>query len=233
MADASCARCGASFTPRRKTATFCSDRCRSESRRHVVLGASATHIANAVQTSSEVGNSSTKTTSQNRYLDKIQNSSLSWICVNDVTWKLTDVVLLREPVSALLGSVSSARALAWVTRDCETEAWPPDHIKGAVASDRHVWPCPLCARGRTPGGLCGQGQLWGGRHGSGWHALANSIYPETERRRNAAFPFSSSEGLASATVRLESSGRCPACAAAYRHARAERAICRTNAPSSA
>lgn len=62
-----------------------------------------------------------------------------WVCINDVTWKLTDGIMLREPVSDFLGSVGSERALAWVTRDCETEAWPPDGVQDAVASPYKVW----------------------------------------------------------------------------------------------
>src|SRR6266550_5888802 len=39
--------------------------------------------------------------------DKSGISGLNWVLVNEVTWKLTDGTMLREPVSGLIGSVSS------------------------------------------------------------------------------------------------------------------------------
>lgn len=125
---------------------------------------------------------------------------------------------------------------------CRPHGWPSSFpgCREASADAVAASHCDdsLCAWGHTPGGLCGQGQLWSGRHGAGWHTLAEDIRAKrcnaaAGQRRDHAFSFSSSESLASATVRLEGSGRCPDCAAAYRHARAERAICRTNAPSPA
>jgi hypothetical protein len=71
-------------------------------------------VADAENISLTVENSSIKTRPQSRYLDETEEPRLSWVCVNEVTWKLTDGVMLREPVSDLLGSVSSSRALAWL-----------------------------------------------------------------------------------------------------------------------
>ena len=40
-----------------------------------------------------------------------------------------------------------------------------------AASHCNNW---LCAWGRAPGGLCGQGRLWSGRHGAPWRTLAET-----------------------------------------------------------
>jgi hypothetical protein len=56
-----------------------------------------------------------------RYFIENENTELSWVQVNDVTWKLTDGSLSREAVSGSLGSVSSPRALAWLTRNHNRE----------------------------------------------------------------------------------------------------------------
>jgi hypothetical protein len=96
-----------------------------------------THTGDTI--SLAVRETSIKSTQSGTLNRKTEEPTLRWVCVNDVTWKLTDGIMLREPVSAFLGSVSSERALAWLTRDCETEAWPPDGVKGAVASPHHVW----------------------------------------------------------------------------------------------
>jgi len=33
---------------------------------------------------------------QNRYLDETETTELSWVEINDITWKLTDGTLSRE-----------------------------------------------------------------------------------------------------------------------------------------
>jgi hypothetical protein len=58
-----------------------------------------------------------------RYFAENEISSLSWVEINEVAWKLTDGVMPREPVSGSLGSVSSPRALVWLLRDFMAEGY--------------------------------------------------------------------------------------------------------------
>ena len=81
-----------------------------------------------------VQNSSTKTMARNRYLDESPAPLLSWVCVNDVTWKLTDGTMSREPVSDLLGSVSSTRRRTMTA--AATRRSPRTPARGPMSSQK-------------------------------------------------------------------------------------------------
>jgi hypothetical protein len=119
-----CAECGGGFTPRRTTARFCSAACRLAAHRRLSMTEKPSPLP--IHRTAIIRQNPGKNPQQNqwpvkRYFGESENSELSWVQVNDVTWKLTDGFLSREAVSGSLGSVSSPRALVWLTRNHNRE----------------------------------------------------------------------------------------------------------------
>jgi len=90
---------------------------RGKARRKPEKTASATHIADADYSSLAVETSLTKSMAQNRYLDETETTELSWVEINDVTWKLTDGTLSREGRVGTARQHELPRSLAWLMRD--------------------------------------------------------------------------------------------------------------------
>jgi hypothetical protein len=164
---AQCAECGGEFAPRRKTASFCSATCRQAAHRR--LSVTEKRSLAPIYRPAIIRQNPGKIVQQkqrpsSRYFGESENSELSWIQVNDVTWKLTDGFLSREAVSGSLGSVSSPRALAWLTRNHNREGWAvwfarlggqtfgPATIGAAKRAAEHMleFGCPPAGKSRRP-----------------------------------------------------------------------------------
>ena len=107
-----CPVCEHSVERRSRQQRYCGNRCRNKARYKP-----AVHT-NSARLSIDSGDRThpPKTVNENNNLQgQKTGSSLSWTCVNDVTWRLTDGRPWRTPASfGQWGGYDTERALAWV-----------------------------------------------------------------------------------------------------------------------
>jgi hypothetical protein len=115
-----CLVCGSTIQRRSRgrRRRFCSRACQQEAFRSRVSRdetAAEGVIADSPRNASFVTRSVSKNSGLQSLKIDLQKAGLSWIKVNDVTWKLTDGKMSRTPAShGQWGGYETERALAWV-----------------------------------------------------------------------------------------------------------------------